>query len=650
MNLNPHISNIFQKPAKLNKEIATCLALVAFLVGMSFQSHAQGPGSGWQYYRVVTLNPVTPAANFQVQVTLSAGQYTHMNSNGSDLRFYDNTDVSCDYWIETWNNTGTSIIWVEVATSGASSLRMYYGNASATAASNGSNTFNFFDDFLGSSLGGDWQQTISNGTVSVSGGQVTLSSNSTNPAGSSYISSPFTPASTSFLIETKHYEPAYNRNRFYASATLFGTNPLGFDNGYFYNGSGASSTAQCFWNGTWNTTVNANTVYLTRWLITDGSTYNWYTLTYSNNTIIDTRTTTYGSNIRYITIGVTEVSGTSTVVDWARVRKYTASEPVSFVMSEVSSSTQMTAYSVSSTFTVPACVTSITVKAWGGGGGGAGTYTPGTDDGGGGGGGGGFRGGTLIVSPGNNISITVGTGGTGGGDDQAGGNGGSSSATHTSGSITAYGGSGGTTGSGSGGIGGTGGGGAFTGSVNSQVSWNGGGGANGTSDNGGGGGGGAGDSQNGVTATSTSGGSGGSANGGNGGAGSTSDAAGGIGLIYGGGGGGASDNGPSTGGKGADGQVIITWTYATPPNFSTSKTDISCFGGTDGSITLTASGGTTPYFYPYSTDGGTNWTGWTQFTNPSGTTQTISPLGAATYTIQLKDNNGCVQTTCSQTL
>ena len=66
----------------------------------------------------------------------------------------------------------------------------------------------------------------------------------------------------------------------------------------------------------------------------------------------------------------------------------------------------------SSTFTVPAGVTSLTVKLWGAGGGSGGN---GYIEGGGGGGGGAYASKVLAVTPGQSINYTVGTGGGAGG-------------------------------------------------------------------------------------------------------------------------------------------------------------------------------------------------------------------------------------------
>ena len=58
-------------------------------------------------------------------------------------------------------------------------------------------------------------------------------------------------------------------------------------------------------------------------------------------------------------------------------------------------------------------------------------------------------------------------------------------------------------------------------------------------------------------------------------------------------------------------------------------TNVSCFGGNDGSLSVNASGATAPY--QYSIDGGNTWQ----------TSNTFNTLTAGTYTIDIKDNNNC---------
>jgi len=108
--------------------------------------------SGWNYRRPISLSPVTPVADYQVLVTLTTGTmgnpYANIKADGSDIRFTGSDGAALqDYWVESWDNTGTSRIWVEVTASGTSTIHMYYGNAAAISTSNGSATFIFFDDF-----------------------------------------------------------------------------------------------------------------------------------------------------------------------------------------------------------------------------------------------------------------------------------------------------------------------------------------------------------------------------------------------------------------------------------------------------------------------------------------------------------------------
>lgn len=72
----------------------------------------------------------------------------------------------------------------------------------------------------------------------------------------------------------------------------------------------------------------------------------------------------------------------------------------------------------------------------------------------------------------------------------------------------------------------------------------------------------------------------------------------------------------------------------------TSQTDVACFGGSTGSATANATGGTSPYDYVW-----TNSTGTVQTDNNISVPSTASGLTAGTYTVTVTDNGGCVSNT-----
>ncbi len=582
--------------------LAAFSAVLSFGPGQSAMAQTQGPGASWASYRVVSLSPATPVANFQVKVTLTTGQYGGMQTDGRDLRFYDNNNINCEYSIEgTFNTAGTTYIWVKVPSSGATALVMYYGNAGASAASNGANVFEFFDDFT-TALGANWSTAVSGtgAAVTQSGTNVTVSQGSTN-GGSAYLSSAFTPASAGFYVEAKFRAGAFNRNRFYATTTLSGPNPVGGDNGYFSSGAGAQTTANIYWNPTFQTPlVNNTTDYISQWQVTDGAganNYNWSTLSYlAPQTVLRTNAATFNSSpnpIRYVTFGVTEAANTSTIIDWVRVRKHNASQPVATVNgatanNPVSGTPIITVGS--GFFVVPTNVYTLSVEAWGGGGAGGGvnSSTNATRAGGGGSGGNYTKNASVAVTPGQIIPYTVGAGGTGvsTGDGLDG-----LSSTFSSGvPVTATGGDGGKVGitAGTSGAGGN---------ANSGNTQNGGKGANGgaSAASSGGGGGGAGSTgPGGAAGSSGSGptaGTGGTGGGGNGAAGlngTTGDGLDAPGLSGGGSGARSTNNTDRTGGDGFRGQLIVSFVPLPSTTTTTTITPSASIVYGTSSITFTA--------------------------------------------------------------
>jgi gliding motility-associated-like protein len=76
--------------------------------------------------------------------------------------------------------------------------------------------------------------------------------------------------------------------------------------------------------------------------------------------------------------------------------------------------------------------------------------------------------------------------------------------------------------------------------------------------------------------------------------------------------------------------VVVNITQpAAALSISTAKTDVSCFGGTNGTATATVTGGTPAYSYSWNT-------------TPVQTGLTATNLAAGTYTVTVTDANGCI--------
>lgn len=84
--------------------------------------------------------------------------------------------------------------------------------------------------------------------------------------------------------------------------------------------------------------------------------------------------------------------------------------------------------------------------------------------------------------------------------------------------------------------------------------------------------------------------------------------------------------------SGCQGTTTATLANSSGPSVTATGSDVSCYGLSDGSISVTATGGSSPY--SYSIDG-------TNF----GTSSTFTSLAAGTYTVYVNDNGSCQGTT-----
>ncbi|MEM2822002.1 MAG: DUF2341 domain-containing protein [Candidatus Pacearchaeota archaeon] len=137
----------------------------------------------WQYRRSITIDNTANSntlTDYQVLVILDTQSLISvgkMRPDCGDIRFTDSDGQTLlNYWLESDCNTTSTKLWVKVPSIPASStatIYVYYGNPSATSASNIANTFIFGDDFEDGVINSAWifqQNTTGSATWIETGG------------------------------------------------------------------------------------------------------------------------------------------------------------------------------------------------------------------------------------------------------------------------------------------------------------------------------------------------------------------------------------------------------------------------------------------------------------------------------------------------
>jgi hypothetical protein len=78
-----------------------------------------------------------------IKLTNENFDYTKAQKNGDDIHIEDENNIELNFWIEEWDNTETSKIWVKIPAITAKetlTIYLYYGNPSATSKSNWEST------------------------------------------------------------------------------------------------------------------------------------------------------------------------------------------------------------------------------------------------------------------------------------------------------------------------------------------------------------------------------------------------------------------------------------------------------------------------------------------------------------------------------
>ena len=112
--------------------------------------------ASWSKRKSIVINNPNATSYTNVPVQIIVPYATAMRSDFADLRFTDASGTtSIPFWNESVASAASSTVWVKVPSLPGNSdtvIYMYYGNGAAASASDGANTFTFFEDFESGSL------------------------------------------------------------------------------------------------------------------------------------------------------------------------------------------------------------------------------------------------------------------------------------------------------------------------------------------------------------------------------------------------------------------------------------------------------------------------------------------------------------------
>ncbi len=98
----------------------------------------------WTCRRKITVSSSFSDTNYPVRIHLTSTNFDFTKTDGTDLRFYTETNTKLPYWVEYWTS-GDAVVWVKTdVVSGDTNIYMYYCNPGATSESNGYNVFTWF--------------------------------------------------------------------------------------------------------------------------------------------------------------------------------------------------------------------------------------------------------------------------------------------------------------------------------------------------------------------------------------------------------------------------------------------------------------------------------------------------------------------------
>jgi hypothetical protein len=287
--------------------------------------------SGWTYRKShIIMNSTGADVNYTVQIVVKNS--TDTDSGGTvfidnktrpdfgDVRFTNASSSLLDYWIENVTLGVNATFWVKIdgnLSTADQKIYIYYGNSTATNLSNGTQTFDFFDDFSVSPNG--WTlsgATISAGLLNIPGGAWNYA-NKTRPSGYDDYRFRFREscAATNFGWQAKSRGQDAGWNKI----------PIFQSYDYYYNPISTVGYITAGNVGTSYLNPARDSEYHTIEILKGGSSY---TANWDNLTVSCTDPTAENGTCIAFTVPSGLSASTPLLVDWVFLAKYVNPEPV----------------------------------------------------------------------------------------------------------------------------------------------------------------------------------------------------------------------------------------------------------------------------------------------------------------------------------
>jgi hypothetical protein len=306
--------------------------------------------------RILINNTANPNELVDYQVFVNITYDSDMQADFSDLRFTwynysSRKEQEISYWIENYTSLSYAEIWIKVPRIRASnyeSVYVYYGNTTPISSnSNGTLTFEFFDDFEGTSLDTTkWtayanDYSISNSILRINIGGIERTSAFSFNIQDGYIAETRVRHEVSAAnyggvlpeVASSSYTASGNAN---ADATVLYMRGAGSDTAYVWIGSGGTSSYDVANGISTGWTPATGIWYITGISVNGGTVKLW-----ANRTVVYSKTgIVWAKNIKYVKLGSfqrnTAYDIQDTSYDWIRVRKYAPPEPTTIIGEEES--------------------------------------------------------------------------------------------------------------------------------------------------------------------------------------------------------------------------------------------------------------------------------------------------------------------------